>query len=73
MENEEPYVPPFVRRVMKDATEEEVLEATARLQRYLKAMLAIYRSIEERRRRCEINRLRELNHLNEGEALIGLS
>jgi len=46
MKNEEPYVPPFVRRVMKDATEDEILEATARLRRYLKAMYAIYQKKE---------------------------
>ncbi len=47
MQSEKPYIPPFVRRLMKDATEEELFLATERLRRYLKAMYEIFLQQEE--------------------------
>jgi len=49
MSQEDPYIPPFVRRVMRGATKEELLEATSRLRRYLKAMYGIYVQLAEQK------------------------
>jgi len=37
----QPYVPPFVRELMKDASEEEILEAVENLRRCIKVLYAI--------------------------------
>jgi site-specific DNA recombinase len=47
----EPYIPPFIRRVMKDASEEELLQGTENLRRYFKALYAVYLKIEEQKSR----------------------
>jgi hypothetical protein len=39
MPSEEPYVPPFVRELMKGSTEDQILRATENLRQYLNVML----------------------------------
>lgn len=46
--NGQPYIPPFVRRLMKDASEEELLEATGRLSRYLNTLYEMFAEQQER-------------------------
>jgi hypothetical protein len=41
--DEQPYVPPFIRRLIKDATEEEILKASENLRQYLLILYRIYR------------------------------
>ena len=48
MQQGEPYIPPFVRRLMPNATEEEIIEAVHHLREYL---LALYRMFLEREAR----------------------
>lgn len=43
--SDQPYVAPFIRRLMKDATEEEILEASENLRQYL---LVLYDMFLER-------------------------
>lgn len=43
----QPYVAPFIRRLMKDATEEEILQASENLRQYLLVMYDIYRRRED--------------------------
>lgn len=46
-EHEPAYVPPFVRRLMKDASEEEILQASANLGRYVRALYKTFLQMEE--------------------------
>lgn len=48
--DKQPYVPPFIRRRMPNATEEEILEAAENLKRYLTVMYRIFREREDRKR-----------------------
>jgi hypothetical protein len=41
-EEQKPYVAPFIRRVMKGKSEEEILEASENVRGYLRAMYQIY-------------------------------
>lgn len=50
MEQDQPYVAPFLRRLMKGASEEQILEASENLRGYLRAMYAIYLRQERARR-----------------------
>jgi hypothetical protein len=49
--DDQPYVAPFIRRLMKDATEEEILEASENLRRYLNVLYDIFLRQEEERLR----------------------
>lgn len=42
MESDRPYVAPFIRRLMPDATEDEIVEASENLRRYLLIMYDIF-------------------------------
>lgn len=46
MPKEEPYIPPLVRRLMKDATEEELVQASENLRRYVRALYATFLRME---------------------------
>jgi hypothetical protein len=50
MEQDQPYVAPFLRRLMTGASEEQILEASENLRGYLRAMYAIYLRQERTRR-----------------------
>lgn len=58
MEQDQPYVAPFLRRLMKGASEEQILEASENLRGYLRAMYAIYLR-QERARRDQDSRASE--------------
>jgi site-specific DNA recombinase len=53
MQSNEPYIPPFLRRRLKGATEESLLEATDSLRRLLKVVLVIYRKTEAKKTRSD--------------------
>lgn len=50
-----PYVAPFIRRLMKDATEEEILEASENLRQHLKILYGMFVERERRERDASEN------------------
>lgn len=46
MSQEDPYIPPFVRRAMNGATEDELVQATDNLRQYLRVMYKLFRELE---------------------------
>lgn len=42
MLEEEPYIPPFIRRLMPNASEEEIIQAAENLRAYLKVLYGIF-------------------------------
>lgn len=53
MQSDEPYIPPFVRRAMRGATEADLLQATDNLRCYLKVMYALFRELESEKARSD--------------------
>jgi site-specific DNA recombinase len=53
MQNEKQYVPPFVRHVMKDSTDQEIQEATENLRRYLMALYGMFLRAQTEKPRCD--------------------
>lgn len=53
MRQEEPYIPPFIRRLMPNASEREIIEAAENLKSYLRVMYRIFREREEKERRLD--------------------
>lgn len=51
MQQGEPYIPPFIRELMPNATEEEIAEAAQNLRGYLSALYRIFLRREARERR----------------------
>jgi hypothetical protein len=72
--NGQPYIPPFLRKKLKDASEQELEEATENLRRYLQALYRMFEKQEQERqeiwRRAEENRAREAERYG---GIIGLS
>lgn len=72
-ESRDPYVPPFLRKKMPKASEEELLEATENLRLFLAAKFqACLRIVleEEAQKRA---RQKEITRRNEGDGQLGLS
>jgi hypothetical protein len=53
MEQETPYVPPFIRRLMPNASEEQIIEASENLRAYLKLLYGIFLRKEAERLRTD--------------------
>jgi hypothetical protein len=49
MQEGEPYIPPFVRRAMKNATEDELRQAADYLRGYIQAVYATFLRMEAER------------------------
>jgi len=52
--------PPFIKALLKDATEAELAEATENVARYLAAVMRIYERLECRKRAIRLNRRRQV-------------
>lgn len=68
MEETKPYIPSFIRRLMVNASEQERLEATERLRRYLLAMYAIFLEMEAKK-----NGWDSMDWLDDDTLIVGLS
>lgn len=53
MQSDKPYVAPFIRRLMPDASEEEILEASENLRGYLKILYGLFLEQEAKRRNAD--------------------
>ena len=53
MQIDKPYIPPFIRRLMPSASEEELLRATNNLRRYLSVMYRLFRELEAEQARAD--------------------
>ncbi len=53
MHDEELYIPPFIRRLMPNASEEEIKEAAENLRGFVDALYRLHLADQERRRRTD--------------------
>lgn len=56
MQEEEQYIPPFIRRLMPKASEEEIQHAAENLRAYIKVLYDIFLEREAKERDSEQNR-----------------
>ncbi|TAJ36856.1 MAG: hypothetical protein EPO55_20235 [Reyranella sp.] len=56
MQIDEPYIPPFIRRLMPSASEQDLLRATNNLRRYLSVMYRLFRELEVEQARADSHR-----------------